>query len=125
MVGGIIPLRRATSSRYDGRLEQESASRGTVLRVLAPFDLLATQVVPFELGWSLLSSEYGANVKKRATLVRGPKTTQQYKSLYWAELGLGELGLGQKAFNSITQIGVLSSLVLACFDSVAEFNFCV
>jgi hypothetical protein len=25
MVGGIIPLRRATSSRYDGRLEQESA----------------------------------------------------------------------------------------------------
>ena len=23
MVGGIIPLRRATSSRYDGRLEQE------------------------------------------------------------------------------------------------------
>src|SRR5260370_2856541 len=27
MVGGIIPLRRATSSRYDGRLEQESARR--------------------------------------------------------------------------------------------------
>jgi hypothetical protein len=26
MVGGIIPLRRATSSRYDGRLGQESAS---------------------------------------------------------------------------------------------------
>src|SRR3954470_17136151 len=26
MVGGIIPLWRATSSRYDGRLEQESAS---------------------------------------------------------------------------------------------------
>jgi hypothetical protein len=26
MVGGIIPLRRATSSRYDGRLEQESAA---------------------------------------------------------------------------------------------------
>jgi hypothetical protein len=25
MVGGIIPLRRATSSRYDGRLGQESA----------------------------------------------------------------------------------------------------
>jgi hypothetical protein len=25
MVGGIIPLRRATSSRYDGRLRQESA----------------------------------------------------------------------------------------------------
>src|SRR5664280_897951 len=25
MVGGIIPLRRAPSSRYDGRLEQESA----------------------------------------------------------------------------------------------------
>ena len=58
----------------------------------------------------------GANVKKRATLVRGPKTTQQYKSLYWAELGLGALGPGQKAFNSITQIGVLSSLVLAPFD---------
>jgi hypothetical protein len=27
MVGGIIPLRRATSSRYDGRLEQESAGK--------------------------------------------------------------------------------------------------
>src|SRR5712675_899918 len=27
MVGGIIPLRRATSSRYDGRLGQESAVR--------------------------------------------------------------------------------------------------
>src|SRR5665647_1612293 len=26
MVGGIIPLQRATSSRYDGRLEQESAT---------------------------------------------------------------------------------------------------
>jgi hypothetical protein len=26
MVGGIIPLWRATSSRYDGRLEQESAA---------------------------------------------------------------------------------------------------
>jgi putative transposase len=26
MVGGIIPLRRATSSRYDGRLGQESAN---------------------------------------------------------------------------------------------------
>jgi len=26
MVGGIIPLRRATSSRYDGRLGQESAA---------------------------------------------------------------------------------------------------
>ena len=36
----------------------------------APFDLLATQVVPFELGWSLLSAEYGANVKKRATSAR-------------------------------------------------------
>ena len=50
---------------------------------------LLTPLVPFELRWSLLSAEYGANVKKRATLVRGPKTTQQYKSLYWAELGLG------------------------------------
>jgi hypothetical protein len=28
MVGGIIPLRRATSSRYDGRLGQESAEEG-------------------------------------------------------------------------------------------------
>jgi len=28
MVGGIIPLRRATSSRYDGRLGQESARCG-------------------------------------------------------------------------------------------------
>jgi hypothetical protein len=28
MVGGIIPLRRATSSRYDGRLGQESAFHG-------------------------------------------------------------------------------------------------
>src|SRR6202035_975340 len=27
MVGGIIPLRRATSSRFDGRLAQESAVR--------------------------------------------------------------------------------------------------
>src|SRR5712664_4265428 len=27
MVGGIIPLRRATSSRYDGRLGQESAAQ--------------------------------------------------------------------------------------------------
>jgi len=27
MVGGIIPLRRATSSRYDGRLGQESAQQ--------------------------------------------------------------------------------------------------
>src|SRR5258708_23354893 len=27
MVGGIIPLRRATSSRYDGRLGQESADQ--------------------------------------------------------------------------------------------------
>jgi hypothetical protein len=31
MVGGIIPLRRATSSRYDGRLEQESASHDTMI----------------------------------------------------------------------------------------------
>jgi hypothetical protein len=28
MVGDIIPLRRATSSRYDGRLGQESAGDG-------------------------------------------------------------------------------------------------
>ena len=63
-----------------------------------------------------MSAEYGANVKKRATLVRGPKTTQQYKSLYWAELGLEALRPGQKAFNSITQIGVLSSLVLPGYD---------
>ena len=48
--------------------------------------------------------------------MRGPKTTQQYKSLYWAELGLGALGPGQKALISITQIGVLSSLVLPGFD---------
>ena len=48
--------------------------------------------------------------------MRGPKTTQQYKPLYWAEQGLGELGPGQKALNLLTQIGVLSSLVLACFD---------
>ena len=27
MVGGIIPLRRATSSRFDGRLGQESAQK--------------------------------------------------------------------------------------------------
>jgi hypothetical protein len=34
MVGGIIPLRRATSSRYDGRLEQESAiSAGAIRRI--------------------------------------------------------------------------------------------
>jgi hypothetical protein len=31
-VGGIIPLRRATSSRYDGRLEKESASRNRAAR---------------------------------------------------------------------------------------------
>jgi len=30
LVGGIIPLRRATSSRYDGRLGQESANRHSV-----------------------------------------------------------------------------------------------
>jgi hypothetical protein len=29
MVGDIIPLRRATSSRYDGRLGQESARQQT------------------------------------------------------------------------------------------------
>jgi hypothetical protein len=40
MVGGIIPLRRATSSRYDGRLEQESAEgehhHGRRLRQVKP-----------------------------------------------------------------------------------------
>jgi hypothetical protein len=30
MAGGIIPLRRATSSRYDGRLGQESAPNPSV-----------------------------------------------------------------------------------------------
>jgi hypothetical protein len=36
MVGGIIPLRRATSSRYDGRLGQESAvvMRGHLFRLI-------------------------------------------------------------------------------------------
>src|ERR1019366_5951807 len=38
MVGGIIPLRRATSSRYDGRLEQESARRSHIFQ---PFQLFA------------------------------------------------------------------------------------
>jgi hypothetical protein len=32
MVGGIIPLRRATSSRYDGRLGQESATQSMILQ---------------------------------------------------------------------------------------------
>jgi hypothetical protein len=63
-----------------------------------------------------LGAEYGANVKKRATLMRGPDSTQQYKSLHLVEVWLGELDPGQKAFSSKTQIGVLSSLVLACFD---------
>jgi hypothetical protein len=39
MVGGIIPLRRATSSRYDGRLGQESAvqrARYMTLETIAP-----------------------------------------------------------------------------------------
>jgi hypothetical protein len=33
MGGGIIPLRRATSSRYDGRLEQESAGQDPEARI--------------------------------------------------------------------------------------------
>src|SRR5450759_2886916 len=33
MVGGIIPLRRATSSRYDGRLGQESARINCVANI--------------------------------------------------------------------------------------------
>jgi hypothetical protein len=33
MVGDIIPLRRATSSRYDGRLGQESAARRILRRL--------------------------------------------------------------------------------------------
>jgi len=40
MVGGIIPLRRATSSRYDGRLGQESAS--------SVFELLPSYSQPFD-----------------------------------------------------------------------------
>ena len=35
MVGGIIPLRRATSSRYDGRLRQESAGAHALDPVVA------------------------------------------------------------------------------------------
>jgi transposase len=38
MVGGIIPLRRATSSRYDGRLGQESAGR----RAAAMYSIIVT-----------------------------------------------------------------------------------
>ena len=37
MVGGIIPLRRATSSRYDGRLEQESAPAGNIRERRHPY----------------------------------------------------------------------------------------
>jgi hypothetical protein len=48
--------------------------------------------------------------------MRSPDSTQQYKSLHLAEMGLGELDPDQKAFSSITQIGVLSFLVLTCFD---------
>src|ERR1700716_4542077 len=40
MVGGIIPLRRATSSRYDGRLEQESAARDLLFPDRATFAFL-------------------------------------------------------------------------------------
>lgn len=48
----------------------------------------------------------------RAAL-RLPNNTSRLIGPNW---GWGELGPGQKAFNSITQIGVLSSLVLAGFD---------
>jgi 3',5'-cyclic AMP phosphodiesterase CpdA len=41
MVGGIIPLRRATSSRYDGRLGQESASRRPIYVVPGNHDRYA------------------------------------------------------------------------------------
>jgi hypothetical protein len=41
-VGGIIPLRRATSSRYDGRLRQESAEAAPLHE--RP-DIIATRVV--------------------------------------------------------------------------------
>jgi len=34
MVGGIIPLRWATSSRYDGRLRQESAIQKSIARLV-------------------------------------------------------------------------------------------
>src|SRR5664280_749307 len=37
MVGGIIPLRRATSSRYDGRLGQESAAQSARSCQRVPF----------------------------------------------------------------------------------------
>src|ERR1035437_7667258 len=51
MVGGIIPLRRATSSRYDGRLEQESALIGALwyfgLTQLSNAPLLASCVLIF------------------------------------------------------------------------------
>jgi len=40
MVGGIIPLRRATSFRYDGRLEQESAAVANLSFSGAFFDII-------------------------------------------------------------------------------------
>jgi hypothetical protein len=61
-VGGIIPLRRATSSRYDGRLRQESAIMFDPTRTRA--DLLML---------SLMRGDHLALlVEKHAARARGP-----------------------------------------------------
>jgi hypothetical protein len=44
MVGDIIPLRRATSSRYDGRLEQESAVEVLGVLRIARFAALGGEI---------------------------------------------------------------------------------
>ena len=47
-MGGIIPLRRATSSRFGGRLRQESAFRPELTRALAYSDGLQGGRPPFD-----------------------------------------------------------------------------
>jgi hypothetical protein len=63
MVGGIIPLRRATSSRYDGRLEQESAA-GFI------DEDQSLQIKP----WLLLLQGFTSGGDVRPVLLGGPQT---------------------------------------------------
>ena len=80
MVGGIIPLRRATSSRYDGRLGQESAPGSAIegFRQKIPFhnklaDLgvkLGDLAIPALLALAPLVVEHPGQLLDRLTLPR-------------------------------------------------------
>ncbi len=62
MVGGIIPLRRAASSRYDGRPRYESAVKGRLANYKVPKQVIVVDELPRNTMGKVLKNDFRASL---------------------------------------------------------------